>query len=115
MSFNTIVIGADTYASVGNGLYNLNTLGFNDLKDGFKLIPGKRSGAKAPVSASVQRFKEFIASDLSGAEVIVKASCNLQLNVPLIGVTALHVDAMVTDLSTWVTESNLNRLLQGES
>lgn len=118
MAFDSITIGSNTYRSTGNGTYNLNTLGFNSPKDGLRIIPGKKSNAKSPILATVQRFKEWDYTDASGRVTRLRASVSMQVSAPDMDPSydvAQDLDNYISDLNTFVSKDVVNRVLMGES
>jgi hypothetical protein len=113
MAFGTINLGSFVYNSVGNGEYSLSTLAFSDPANRVKITPAKTAGKSGPVQVVVLRKFE---KDITTAGVTKRSSCNVsvQLSVP-VGFTTTEMDAMVTEISTWLTPEIINRLLMGES
>lgn len=58
MALNTITIAADTFNSVGPGLYALSTLTFSDPVNSIKVLPAKRSGKTGPTTLTIVRTIE---------------------------------------------------------
>lgn len=113
MAFNTIVIDTRTFNSTGTGLYSLSTAIYGAAMNALRIIPGKKAGKTGPTSFSVTRLLE---KDVTEGTTVTrrKLSVSVQCVVPS-GFTALEVDNAVADISTFLTEATVNRVLLGES
>lgn len=113
MAFQTIVVGANTYNSVGPGLYQRSTTVFGSPGSLFKISAGKVSSKEGPTTATVTRQLEV---DVTTGTLVSrnKLSVSLQVQIPK-GFTPLNITALIADIQGFCTEANLTRLLMGES
>jgi len=113
MPFGTITSGANSFEPRSPGIYSLSTVVFTDPKNEFRIRGASASGKTR--TTSVQRFVE---KDITVAGVTTRLgnSVNLQVSIPEMStLTATEVDALATDIATFLTAATISRLLQGES
>lgn len=123
MAFSSIVIGANTFNSIGRGEYSLSGLSFDAPKDLVKITPGRATKVStmtatgavlgSKTDGSVSRHKE---KDITVGSFVArrKASVVLNFSVPE-GFTAAEIDTLVADISTFLDTTTLTRILLGES
>lgn len=114
MAFATIVLGTETYNSIGAGIYQLSTVPFGGAGKLVKLAPGSRSAKTTTTTASVTRILE---KDITVGTIVTrrKAVCTTQLVIPD-GFTAAEIATLMSSTGTgFYTTANVDRLLQGES
>lgn len=113
MAFNTLTVGANTYNSIGPGLYRLSTVTFGQPANDFKLVGGKRANKNAPTTAAITRIIE---KDITVGSLIErrKFAASLNLSVPD-GFTDSEIDTGILSISDFATLVTITRLLMGES
>lgn len=114
MAFNSLTLGAESYVSIGNGLYQLSTVPFGGAGKMIKLAPGNRSAKTLVTTASVTRILE---KDITVGTTVVrrKAVITSQLVIPD-GFTSAEVALLMSSTGTgFFTTANVDRLLQGEN
>jgi hypothetical protein len=111
--FAPITVNTKTFNQAGEGRY-LNALtGFGQPADYFLIKGGSRSKSGNTVAA-ISRVTE---KDVTVNGVTSRLSASLQLvaTVPPNGFTSTEVDAMLLDISEFLTAATGNRWLSGES
>lgn len=113
MAFNTVSISGRVFNSIGNGIYQISTVGFGQAANLLKITGGKKANKEAPTTCSVSRHleKDIIASGVSTRR---KASVVLQISAPE-GFTTAEIDELIADISTFADPTTLTRILMGES
>lgn len=113
MAFNSIVVGAETYVSIGNGLYQLSTVAFGSPGKLFKFSPGIKSTKNLTTTATITRHleKDILVGAITYRK---KAIITCQMVVPD-GFTSTEVSTLLGQIGTFGTPTNIDRLLQGES
>jgi len=123
MSFNTITTNSKTFNSLndgsGRGLYGLNTLGFGDPIDRFKIAGGTlTTGLQYGVR---QRFSNSTVTRLLANDVVVGSETIRSQSSVLVQFQAnentsiAQLLSLTDDIYDFVNQTDvLNRLLQGE-
>ncbi len=111
MSFHPVIIGSDTFNQTGDGIYTKSTVTFGAPTNQVKVIPGRAS--KTGVSASVSRRVE---KDLvvNGVTSRVSATVTFQVQAAT-GFTSVEIDTLLSEISTFVDQPRLDRILLGEA
>lgn len=113
MSFQTITAQTVDYHERSSGKYVKDGVGFADPVNEFRLRPSTTVRKDGSVDISVTRVleKDDVASDVYRQAVVT-----LNVSLPRGDLfTMAELDSLVTDISEFVTTSNLDRMLQGES
>lgn len=112
MSFHPITIGTKVFNETGPGRYTLSTLAISDPMDQVVISAGSRS-KNGDLNAGVSRVIYLDTADLNGK--ISRRMSRVSLSLTLAqGITASTVDALVAELSTFLTPETLTRILLGE-
>lgn len=116
MAFNSITIDTRTFNSVGNGSYSLSTVEFGEPENTIKITPGRASRGASGVSTTSCAVTRHLGKDVTvGSDTERRrATVNVNVVVPT-GFTAVEIDALIADISTFVSVDNLTRILLGES
>jgi len=110
-TFSSLTLGANTYVPVAEGYYSLSTRGFSDPVDLIKIAGGKVNPKTGKVSTSVTRFWETEVT-VAGVVKRVRAEISVVILVDK-GITATNLDVLLSDVSSLLTPTNLNQILQG--
>lgn len=110
-TFQSLVVGANTYVPTAPGYYSLSTRGFADPRNQFKISGGKLNAKTGRTTAAVSRLWE--------TDVTVDGLVKRQLaEVAIImtvgrGITATNIDTLLNDLNTVIDPARLDQILQG--
>lgn len=110
MPFSPITVNTKTFNASGPaGRYMLSTVGYGSPLDYFKIVGGKKNSAGF-TTATVSRVQEKLGAD----NVIYSTVVSVPMTISPIA-TPTEVDVLVSDISEFVTQAILNRILMGES
>lgn len=117
MPFGTIVLDTRSFAPLTAGLYRLSTVNFGSPSNDLRVTPAGRPNKDGSVRAAVQRVIEKDVVSTAGVTERKLLTVTISINVPSGAAifTTAEIDAAAADLSSFVTEAVLNRMLQGES
>jgi len=115
MSLGNLVIGSTTYIDAGNGRYIDSAQQLGGLRNEIKISGGSLAKRANPpvVNASVSRLQEKSVT-INGISSTKRGQATVTFSVEP-GYTAADIDVLLSDLSTLITASNLNLILNGAS
>lgn len=114
MSFApSITIGAQVFNSVGAGRYLLSTVSFGQPQNSVLIKPGSLNRSGKATSLAVTRRLE---KDVTVGSVIERRLCDVQLVITTAaGFTVTEMDTLLSEISTFIDATTLNRILNGEN
>lgn len=111
MPFGTITSNSVAFEPRSPGVYSDATVGFSDPKNEFRIKGGTRTKSGI-VTATVTRVKE---SDVTEGAIVVRFSDVLTLQIQASkSADPAVLDAMASDLASFLTSGTISRLLMGE-
>lgn len=114
MPFGTITVNTKSYAPRDAGVYVLSTAQFGDPLNEFRLRPGTKNKAGATTTSVTRLFQK----DVTVGSAVERRQAIVTLNVAIPsvgGITTAEVDGLASDISEFITQDTLSRLLQGEA
>lgn len=113
MPFGNITIDTRTFEQRQAGIYRLSTVLFGQPTNEFRVRPGTMSKDNV-IRAAVSRVLE---KDITEGSSTVRraATATLSLVTPASGFTPAEMDAMASDIASFITEAVVSRILQGDS
>jgi len=112
MPFSPITVNNKTFVQSGSNRYMLSTVAFGQPLNYIKVSGGTQRSATSSVTASVTRVIE---KDVVVAGSTVRKSCTVQLVVQTTpDFTSGDIDGMASDISEFLTNATLDRVLNGE-
>lgn len=115
MPFGTISVSSGDFSPRNPGVYSKDSVGFTDPSDEFRIRGSQGNTKNGNKSVSVTRYLQV---DVTQGSDTVRKNCFVTLNITLpsgVSTTAAVLDTLVNDISQFVTEGTITRLMQGES
>lgn len=111
MSYTPIVTTTATFVERAKGVYVKDTVLFGQPSNELRVRPNTQ--LKNPSMAIVRSKQVDVVSGSS--TVRIGANVTMNISVPASGFPVADIDAMVNEISEFVTSGILSRLLQGEA
>lgn len=110
-TFQSLVIGSNTFIPTAPGYYSLSTRGFSDPRNQIKISGGKFNAKTGRVTAAVSRLWE---TDTTVAGLPVRSAAEVAIIMTVgRGITATNADVLLSDLNTLLDPARLDQILQG--
>jgi len=112
-NFGNITVGSTIYEPRADGIYSESTTTFSSPQNEFRI----RGGSKRKDGNLTAGVTRVLQKDVTVSGNTTRHQCvvSLSITVPSTGsFSAIEVDDLATDISTFVTPSNVVALLQGK-